>query len=137
MDNKRNSPLLHGVIAEFSKLLDVRLKQDVYTTEDSIRYTFFAALLEVGDIRPDQVILEYAHPAIQRARIDTWITSLDGEAVAIEFKYHREIPSGKNSPRPMKAGQLFHDLKRLTLIEHSAPARSLLVFVTDEEMAAY
>ena len=60
-----------------------------------------------------------------------------GETIAIEFKYHREIPSKTNAPRPMKAGKLFHDLKRLMMIKNSAPTRTLLVFLTDKEMATY
>lgn len=125
------------IIEHFADLLRTRLTKGTVTTEDSVRYTFFAALLEAGHVRPEDVILEYAHPAIQRAMIDTWVTSLDGETVAVEFKYHRELPGGKNLPRPMNAGQLFHDLKRLSLIDQTGGVHTLFVYLTNPEMAKY
>ncbi len=45
--------LLEKVIDHFGELLISRLELGVFTTEDSVRYTFFAALLETSDIRPE------------------------------------------------------------------------------------
>jgi len=127
--------VLQSILERFGELLNVRLAKAVFTTEDSIRYTFFAALLEKGGVQPEDVILEYRHPGIAGAQIDTWIPVLGGVGVAVEFKYDRGIPSGKNAPRTQKAGKVFHDLFRLGQI---APGmRRLFVYVTGREMAAY
>ena len=128
---------MNDVLERFSKLLETRLGKRVFTTEDSVRYTFFAALLDVTNLKPEQVILEYSHPAIDGAKVDTWIQELLGETVAIEFKYDRKIPSGKNSPKPQKAGKLFHDLYRLLVIDGHDPIRKIFVYLTSEEMAKY
>ena len=44
-------------IAAFVPLLKTRLSASIFTTEDSVRYTFFAALLHAG-VQPEQVVLE-------------------------------------------------------------------------------
>jgi len=129
--------LLEKAIDRFGALLRTRLEQGVFTTEDSVRYTFFAALLETGDIQPESVILEFPHPDIKGAKIDTWLPSLDGKTHAIEFKYDRQIPSGKNLPRPQKAGAVFNDLSRLARIAGRTRMRCLFIYLTDREMAGY
>jgi hypothetical protein len=102
-----------------------------------VRYTFFAALLSAGNIKPEIVILELPHPKIARAELDTWIAWPDGKTTAVEFKYHRAIPSGKNAPRPMKAGELFRDLFRLFTLFCEGQTECYFVYVTDGEMAGY
>ena len=79
--------------------------------------------------------MEYRHPGIAGAEIDTWIPVLGGVGVAVEFKYDRGIPSGKNAPRTQKAGKVFHDLFRLGQI--APEMRRLFVYVTGREMATY
>ena len=125
------------VFKQFSKLLETRLEKAVFTTEDSVRYTFFAALLDVTELKPHQVILEYSHPNIDLAEIDTWIQELNGEDVAIEFKYDREIPSGKNANRTQRAGKLFHDLSRLLQIVDHNPIKRIFVYLASSEMVKY
>ncbi len=123
-----------ATLERFGDLLAERLEHGTFTTEDSVRYTFFAAFLESG-IKPHEVVLEYPHPAIPRAQIDTWFPDFGGKSLAIEFKYDRAIPSGGNSPRTQKAGKLFHDLYRLGLLARTS--RSLFVYLTCQEMASY
>ena len=125
---------LNEALQRFGDLLDSRLKRCVFTTEDSARYTFFAALLDVG-VRPHEVILEYPHPAIDRAQVDTWLPEFGSSGLAVEFKYDRAIPSGRNSPRTQKAGKLFHDLYRLGLMAHQC--HCLFVYLTCSEMSRY
>jgi len=62
------------VLEEFSILLRERLSK-MYTTEDSVRFTFFAALLKRTNIAPHEIILEYPHPKIPGAEVDTYIPS--------------------------------------------------------------
>ncbi len=124
------------IFEEFGKLLDERFKRGVVTTEDSVRYTFFAALLKSG-VTPDQVLMEYPHPAIDRAKIDTWLPSYNEGSIALEFKYDRDPPGGKNQPKTQKAGHVFKDLRRQTLLAKEVGVRSYFVYVTSEEMAVY
>ncbi len=119
----------------FAELLANRLNLQVHTTEDGVRYTFFAALLSAG-FSPHQMALEFPHAAIKGAEIDTVILDESGQPeAAIEFKYHRDIPSGATAPRTMKAGQIFKDLVRLSGI--SGKCKLYFVYVTDSTMANY
>ncbi len=125
------------VFREFVPLLKRRLGR-IYTTEDSVRYTFFAALLKQNNFAPHEIILEYPHPKIKGAEIDTYIPSTSiRKGLVLECKYDRRIPSGKNSPKPQKAGKLFNDIYRLTQFNKDPNAFLWLIYLTDIEMAMY
>lgn len=124
------------VFSEFANLLAQRLSVGTPTTEDSVRYTLFAAMLANG-VKAEDVVLEYPHPAIPRAQVDTWLPSYDGKSIAIEFKYDRDPPGGKNQPKTQKAGSVFRDIHRLLLIGESISAICYFVYVTTNEMAIY
>ena len=86
---------IFNAASNFADLLRVRFENAVPTTEDSVRYTFFAGLLRAG-LQPHEIVLEHRHDAIAGAEIDTFIPGIGtGPAVAIEFKYDRGIPSGR------------------------------------------
>lgn len=124
-----------NVVEDFTQLLRKRLALRVPTTEDSIRYTFFAALLTHG-ISPELVVLEYPHPSLSAAEIDTVVLSTNlTPQVAIEFKYDRTIPSEANQPRTQKAGAALGDLVRLLKIP--SPCIRYFVYTTDGELARY
>lgn len=125
-----------AVFEEFADLLDKRFGRGVVTTEDSVRYTFFAALLKAG-VAPHEVVLEYPHPAIDRAKIDTWLPTYRNGSIAFEFKYDRDPPGGTNQPKTQKAGYVFKDLHRQVLVAKEIGVRSYFVYVTSEEMAVY
>ena len=129
--------MLHQVLQGFEALIRARLEKGVFTTEDSVRYTFFSALLDTTGLRPEHVILEFPHPGIPRAKIDTWIPDLDGRTMAFEFKYDREIPSDRNSPRTQKAGKVFNDIHRLEIISQSTDADCVFVYLASGEMSGY
>ncbi len=116
----------------FVQLLDTRLSKSVYTTEDSVRYTFFAAVLECEKLNPEDIILEHRHPTISGKLIDTWIPAINGNSVVLEFKYHRVIPSGGNANRTQKAGEIFHDLFRLG--QFSPNSSRVFVYLASREM---
>lgn len=127
---------INNALETFGDLLETRILSNVFTTEDSIRYTFFAALLRQSDLQPEDVVLEYPHPAISRAQIDTWIPPSNGRnGLAVEFKYDRKIPSGQNAPRTQKAGKVFHDLYRLGRLPFTM--QRLFIYVAGPEMTAY
>ena len=128
---------MDDILVEFTDLLKTRLRKGVLTTEDSIRYTFFAALLNATGLRSEDVIVEFPHPTIPGARVDTWLPNFRGTDVALEFKYDRDIPSGKNAPRTQRAGAIFKDLYRLLLVVEDTGAKGVFVYVATEEMASY
>ncbi len=105
--------LMATAAEEFVTLLIRRLAARIFTTEDSVLYTFFAALLHVG-IAPEQVILEKPYPNLPDERLDMLLCGRDGlPQAAMEFKYSREIPSGKSAASTRSAGQLLRDCRRL------------------------
>lgn len=116
----------------FGQMLDARLAKSIFTTEDSVRYTFFAAVLECESLNPEDIILEHRHPTIASALIDTWIPAINANSVALEFKYHRDIPSGSNSNRTELASKIFHDLYRLG--QFHTTSRRVFVYLASSEM---
>jgi hypothetical protein len=75
------------IFETFSKLLEERFRAGVLTTEDSVRYTFLLALISSRYCGHTDVVLEYPHPTIRGARVDTLITeSANRRAAALEFK---------------------------------------------------
>jgi hypothetical protein len=127
--------LSQAVLNDFAALLSVRFSRNVFTTEDSIRYTLYASLLRSG-ISPDRIIVEHRHPAIPGAEVDTVILDAAGNlAAAIEFKYNRPIPSGRNLPLPQAAGNLFRDIFRLAAFKNVA--FRYFVYLTSRELAQY
>src|SRR5713226_5255731 len=105
---------LADTFKQFSTLLGERLGLGVFTTEDSIRYTFCIALLSSGGLKHTDVILEYPHPVIPGAEIDTIIRGVnDRQPVAVEFKYDRENPGGTNQNRTQRAAAVVNDIFRL------------------------
>jgi hypothetical protein len=124
------------IFEQFDEMLALRFEQGVFTTEDSIRYTFFAALLN-NNLKTTEVILEYPHPVIERARVDTWLPKFNtGGDVAIEFKYDRSLNSN-NQPRPKKAGAVFKDLRRQALIAKQCKSQAYFIYITSQEMSKY
>lgn len=129
MNKQRMADIFKG----FADLLETRMSQNVLTTEDSVRYTFFASMLNNG-VGAHEVILEDDHPKIERAKIDTCV-DFKGKSVAIEFKYDRPA-SNRNMNKTDRAGAVFADLKRLNLA-HDAYHECYLVYVTSKEMHGY
>jgi hypothetical protein len=133
----RNANPMEELLAQFARLMETRLAEGAHTTEDSIRYTFFAAVLGATELRPHEIVLELPHPQIPKAEVDTFIPLLYDRPTAIEFKYDRAIPSGGAIPKPQNAGELFKDLHRLSLFDRGPGTRRLLVYCTDRAMTTY
>lgn len=132
-----NESALAPAIDLFGELLERRLKLGVYTTEDAVRYTFFAALIQALNLRPEDIVLEHDHGSIARAKVDTWIPFFGGRCYAIEFKYDRPIPSGRNAPLTQKAGQIIKDMFRLAKIDTTMGAEAVFVYLATREMTGY
>jgi len=130
---------MEEILSEFSSLLKERLSKKIYTTEDSVRYTFFAALLMKTNIAPHEIILEYPHLKIRGATVDTYILSSSGrKGLVIEFKYDRRIPSRRNAPKSQKAGKLFYDIyKLIQFYIHDSKPVLWFIYLTDAEMIGY
>lgn len=124
-------------ITLFSEMLNRRLIRGVPTTEDSVRYTFYSAVCHSLRLSPEEVILEYDHPYIFGARIDTWICSQHDKPYAIEFKYDRPGPSKTNQPLTQKAGHIFKDVFRLATLHNSLLINAIFVYLTTLEMVKY
>lgn len=129
--------MLDEILKLFADYLDVRLDKGVFTTEDSVRYTFFAAMLSATDLRPEDVIQEYPHAPNSNAKVDTYVPDFAGKGLVAEFKYHRKIPSRSATPHPMNAGELFHDIYRLKSFSAYPCGIRVVVYLTDPEMVGY
>ena len=132
-----SSEKLQSAFQKFGALLNIRFSKDVFTKEDSIRYTFFyATCLELG-LGPEDIILESVHPNIEGAEIDMLIPeNKDYPELVFEFKY--DVKRRSVSAAPFKAGHLFADIFRLFLYkkEHQK-SKCFLIYVTSLEQANY
>ncbi len=128
---------LADTFAEFARLLGERIRAGVHTTEDSVRYTFYSALNTRGRFSHTEIVLEYPHPTIPGAEIDTLVQPRVGESAAIEFKYDRGNRGGTNQNRTQRAGAALADVFRLVKVPNEVAANRYFLYVTDEEMAAY
>lgn len=129
---------MNAVLQVFSSLIDERLSSGVFTTEDSVRYTFFLALLEAKFCKHTDIVLEMPHPTIPKAEVDLYICAGGNRpATAFEFKFDRPIPSEKNAPRTQKAGAVFKDLFRLARVPKETATQRFFIYLTAHEMAAY
>ncbi|HNT24185.1 MAG TPA: hypothetical protein PKM21_07465 [Anaerolineales bacterium] len=122
----------------FGSLLEERLLDGVFTTEDAVRYTFFMALLDAKYCKHTDISLEIPHPTIPKAEVDLFIRAGDGRpATAVEFKFDRPIPSEKNAPRTQKAGAVFKDIFRLARVPGVNAQQRFFVYLAASEMTDY
>jgi hypothetical protein len=125
---------LRKTLEYFEDYLRRRFESKAKTTEDSVRYTFFAALLKAG-VEPHQVVQELPHPKLPNKEVDTFIENLEGRPTYLEFKYDRH--SGKTAQnKTNRSGAFLKDLLRLSMIDTQG-IRRLFVYVTDEGMGVY
>jgi hypothetical protein len=121
-----------------SKLINERLFEGSYMSEDNIRYSLYSALIQRGNVFHTEISLEYPHPSIKRAQIDTYINGDSyPHGVAIEFKYDRSNPGGTNQNRTQRAGAFLADIFRLSLVPNTLAKTKYFVYLTDGEMHSY
>lgn len=106
----------------------------VAVNEDTLKYVVFNELIKSG-ISITQLALEYPHPEIDKARIDTVVVDENYvPEIAVEFKYHHRLPSRRNRDRTAAVGQLLADFSRLGRFPD---VQRLVVYLTDDEMLKY
>jgi hypothetical protein len=130
---------MESLAKDFHKLLKERFENSVFTTERSVTYTFFATLVMHNYYKPHEILLEYEHPNISGyKKVDSFIPpSNNHDGLVMECKYDRKIPSGKNSPKPQKAGKIFNDLFRLASFTNEKNIAKWFIYLTDDEMTKY
>ena len=133
-----SSEKLQSAFQKFGDLLDTRFSKEVFTTEDSVRYTFFYAISSELELVSHDIILESEHPNIDgHKEIDMLIPEKkDCPELVFEFKY--DVKRRSVSAAPFKAGHLFADIFRLFLYkkEHQK-SKCFLIYVTSLEQANY
>lgn len=125
---------LNAAVDTAIPLIERRLKMQASFNEDTLRRLVLDRLVNSG-IPAMRLKTEYPHPKIQGKRVDTVI--LDGDRtpqVAIEFKYHRKIPSRTNQPRTMNAAELLADFAKS---RDFPDVERFVVYLTDGEMLQY
>jgi hypothetical protein len=132
------------VLEMFEELLRQRLErlnpQDLRDrlTEDEIQDSLNHALITKGGIAEYEIRMEFEHPFIPGKKLDSYIApALGRPAAAWEVKYDRRPPSGVNSPRSNKAGGVINDVFRLAALHRDLEIETVVVYVTDQEMAGY
>lgn len=122
--------------SRFATLLAERLKEGSYTTEDAVRYCFHLGLLQESVVPHHRIILEFPHPSVNGAEVDTWIEPTEKEkGLAVEFKYDRKLPGQGTINKTQRAGKVFHDLYRLSKI--STDYTRVFIYVATREMNIY
>ncbi len=90
----------HAAFAAFAGLLGECFAAEIHTTEDAIRYLLFSSLLTHGGLTPNDITLEYPHPAFVGKAVDTYVLPAGGrEAMVTEFKYDRKASNRRRKPR--------------------------------------
>jgi hypothetical protein len=126
------------VLTRFQELLRDRLTGAGRLAEDSIRYSLGLALQQKAGIADSEILIPYDHPAIERAKIDSYLPASEQHGPAAwELKYDRAIPSGKNQPRSNKAGALLNDFFRLAVFPGPPDLERVVIYLADSEMASY
>lgn len=124
------------VLPLFAELMRERLAAGVFTTEDSVRYTFFCAYLRLGGDHV-RLIQEHPHPAQGSAReIDTVVRGdFDRNVAALEFKYTRIKKATQNGPQ--RAGKLLNDMTKLAILPRDFCAAGYVVLLSDMTFVRY
>ena len=125
---------LNAAVDTAIPLIERRLEMQTPFIEDALRRIVLDELSKSG-IPAMRLEMEYPHPKVQGKRVDAVILGDNGAPeVAIEFKYHRKIPSSHNQPRTMKAGELLTDFARLRDFPN---VQRYMIYLTDGEMLQY
>ncbi|MBM3245279.1 MAG: hypothetical protein FJZ15_05750 [Candidatus Omnitrophica bacterium] len=124
------------IFNNFKSLLSQRLLKNIFTTEDSVRYTFFHSLITEGNYKPEDIILEQPckNRKFKNDRLDLYIVPKNlNRALAFEFKYNRN----KSGTYTSDAGSLFWDFFKLNNERLSNRASAYLIYLFDEQMKKY
>ncbi|MCH8146758.1 MAG: hypothetical protein IH987_02030 [Planctomycetes bacterium] len=122
--------------AEFARELRIRLAADTHTTEDTIRYYFWNALVKSGaDAHTLVPEMPHPNPAMKGKEVDLRLDAKPFGPAWLEVKYNRGLPSKRNLPRTQVYGALLTDFFKLALIEDGDP--KLVLYVSTPEMVRH
>jgi len=106
-------------LAEFATLLKRRLERSIPTNEDTVRYTFYYALIKVLKITPEDIMVEPPHEKIARARLDLKTFGIE---YSFEFKYENiQLPTKDESTSGQLPMRMFSDVFRLATLRGKEP----------------
>ena len=109
---------INEIFEYFTDLVQDRFLKNVYTTEDSIRYTLFYCLTMRSQFHPSDIILEYPYQDNPRFKVDMYVQPINNQkGLVFETKYDRKIPSDKNLPKPQKAGKIICEKIKFRSVE--------------------
>lgn len=98
------------------------------SSEHAIHFCLALGFQAAYDLKPGAILFEWPQAT---KRIDLWVAPFE---LAVEVKFRRPIPSGRNLPATQLFGQLLADLNKVAL----AGARNrMVVFVTDPPGMTY
>jgi len=125
---------LNAAVDAAIPLIERRLEMQAQFNENLVRRIVLDELAKSG-IPAIRLKTEYPHPKVQGKRVDAVILGDNGAPeVAVEFKYHRKIPSRTNQPRTMNAAELLADFAKL---RDFPQVERFVVYLTDGEMLQY
>ena len=125
---------LNAAVDTAIPLIERRLEMQAPFNEDLVRRIVLDELVKLGTPAM-RLKTEYPHPKVQGKRVDAVILGDNGAPeVAVEFKYHRKIPSRTNQPRTMNAAELLADFAKLRDFHD---VERFVVYLTDGEMLQY
>ena len=128
---------LTPALTEFAKLLKRRLQHSVPTNEDTVRYTFFYALIKGLKLKPEDIMVESSHGKIALARLDLQIFAFSGREYVFEFKYDNFQLSRAESGSHQRAGRKFKDIFRLSQRYSIGKTETIFVYLTSRWMKNY
>jgi hypothetical protein len=118
---------LTPALAEFAKLLKRRLERSIPTNEDTVRYTFYYALIEGLKLKPEDIMVEPPHEKIARARLDLKTFELE---YSFEFKYENiQLTTKDESTSGQLPMRMFSDVFRLATL-HAAGKEPVFIYLT-------
>ena len=122
--------------AEFARDLGVRLAAGTHTTEDTVRYYFWNALINRGgDLHSMVPEKPHPHPPMARSEVDLWLSAAPLGPAWVEVKYDRPSSGSGDMPRTMKYGALLADFFKLAMIEDTAT--KIVLYVSTAEMVQH
>ena len=121
-----------------TRFLKESSSKDFSTSEDTVRYVFFHALMKVGKYRLEEIELEKPckDPYFGKSKFDLFVKTKNSYPLVIEFKYHKQH---KESAFTSEVGALFWDFAKLVseLDGRKNKIAAYFVYVLRESMKAY
>jgi hypothetical protein len=124
---------LTPALAEFAKLLKHRLERSVVTNEDTVRYTFYYALIKGLRLKPDDITVEPKHEKIGGARLDLRIIKFSGLEYSFEFKYENHYLLGEENKSGQLPARMLGDIFRLARLHEGGKelqCETLFIYLT-------